>query len=214
MTLWAIVPVKPLRWGKSRLAEVLTQDERVDLNRRLLTHTLDTLTAIPEIESVLVVSRDPLALSLARSYGARTVQETGAPQLNVALARATVLARNFATRGVLIVPADLPLITPEDLRAMLERVGQLSADESVVVVAPDHRRQGTNALLVCPAGLIDYEFGPNSFERHCELARQAGARLEICEFSSLALDMDLPEDLEMVSEAFENLTTHLEVPDA
>lgn len=213
MTLWAIVPVKPLRWGKSRLAEVLTQDERVDLNRRLLAHTLDTLTAISEIESVLVVSRDPLALSLARSYGARTVQESGAPQLNVALARATVLARNFATRGVLIVPADLPLITPEDVLAMLERVGRLSDGESVVVVAPDHRRQGTNALLVCPAGLIDYEFGPNSFQRHCELARQAGARLEICEFSSLALDMDLPEDLEMVSEAFENLTTHLEVPD-
>ena len=47
MTLWAIVPVKPLRWGKSRLAGVLTQDERTDLNSQLLAHTVDTLTAIP-----------------------------------------------------------------------------------------------------------------------------------------------------------------------
>lgn len=200
MTLWAIVPVKPLRSGKSRLAEVLTPDERADLNRRLLAHTLDTLTAIPEIEHVLVVSRDQAALALAREYGARTVQENGAPQLNLALARATIVAKNYATRGVLVVPADLPLITPEDVRLMLERAQK----PPVVVVAPDRRREGTNALLVCPAGLIEYEYGPESFKRHCARALQAGARLEICELPSLALDMDLPEDLELVSEALEN----------
>jgi len=199
MTLWAIVPVKPLKRGKSRLAEVLSQDERTDLNRRLLSHTLDTLTAMPEIEQVLVVSRDQAALALAREYGARTVQENGAPQLNVALARATIVAKNYATRGVLIVPADLPLITTEDVRAMLER----AKEPPVVVVAPDRHLQGTNALLVCPAGLIEYEFGSGSFQRHCERALKVGARLEVCELPSLALDMDLPEDLEMVSETFE-----------
>ena len=202
MTFWAIVPVKPLQRGKSRLAEVLTQEERLDLNRRLLAHTMDTLTAIPDIEHILVVSRDQAALSLAREYGARTVQEHGAPQLNIALARATIVARTYATRGVLILPADLPLITPEDVRTLLSR----AVDPPVVVISPDRHRQGTNALLVCPAGVIEYEFGPGSFERHCASARQAGAHLEICELPSLALDMDLPEDLELVSEALENLS--------
>ena len=202
MTLWAIVPVKPLRHGKSRLAGVLTQDERTDLNRRLLAHMLDTLAVIPEIEHVLVISRDQAALALAREHGARTVQESGTPQLNVALTRATVVAKNYATRGVLILPADLPLITSEDVRAMLER----AVEPPVVVVAPDLRREGTNALLVCPVGLIEYEFGPGSFQRHCERARRAGARLEICELPSLALDMDLPEDLEMVSTTLESIT--------
>jgi 2-phospho-L-lactate guanylyltransferase len=201
MTLWAIVPVKPLRHGKSRLAGVLTPDERTDLNRRLLDHTLATLSAIPEIEHVLVVSRDQSALALARSHGARTVLEDGAPKLNVALARATIVARTYATRGVLIIPADLPLVAPEDVRAMLE----LGQDPPVVVVAPDRRRQGTNALLVCPAGLIEYDFGPGSFQRHCERARQAQARLEILELPSLALDMDLPEDLDQVSEKLESV---------
>ena len=199
MSLWAIVPVKPLRWGKSRLAEVLTQDERTDLNRRLLAHTLDTLAAISAIDQVLVVSRDQSALALAREYGARTVQEDGAPQLNLALTRATIVAQTFSSHGVLILPADLPLITPEDVYAMLDR----SKNPPVVVLAPDRRREGTNALLVSPAGLIEYDFGPGSFNRHCERARRAGARLEICELPSLALDMDLPEDLQMVSEAFE-----------
>jgi 2-phospho-L-lactate guanylyltransferase len=201
MSLWAIVPVKPLRRGKSRLAGVLNQDERADLNQALLAHTLDTLKATPEIEQILVVSRDTAALALAREHGARTVREDGAPHLNLALARATFVAKSYACRGVLIVPADLPLLTPQDIRYMLEFADQ----PPVVVVAPDHRRQGTNALLVCPVGLIDYDFGPDSFQSHCERAKQAGARLEICELPSLALDMDLPEDLELVSKELSKL---------
>lgn len=208
MTLWAIVPVKPLRRGKSRLAGVLSEDERADLNRRLLTHTLETLTAIPEIEHVLVISRDPAALSLARDLGARTVLENGAPKLNSALARATMLAKSCSTSAVLIVPADLPLISPEDIRAMLRR----AKDPPVVVVAPDRHHEGTNALLVSPVGLIEYRFGPNSFQIHCQRAAQAGARLEIFDLPSLALDMDLPEDLDLVSAEFENYAEAGEVP--
>ena len=196
MTLWAIVPVKPLRWGKSRLAGVLSPEERTDLNSQLLIHTLNTLKSLKEIEHVLVISRDPAALAIARKRGARTLQENGTPELNSALARATIVARNHSTRGVLIVPADLPLLTPEDVRSMLDR----AAEPPVVVVAPDRHRQGTNALLVCPAGLIDYDFGPDSYPRHCQRAHMAGARLEICELPSLALDMDLPEDLQLVGE--------------
>lgn len=196
MTLWAIVPVKPLRRGKSRLANVLSFNERTDLNRHLLQNTLDTLNRIPEIEQMLVVSRDSEALALARELGARTVQENRNSDLNIALARATVVAKSYATRGVLILPVDLPLITPEDIQTMLDRVGK----PPVVVVAPDRAYDGTNALLVCPAGLIEYQYGEGSFERHCDLAKEVGARLEICELPSLALDLDNPEDLELVAQ--------------
>ena len=194
MTLWAIVPVKPLRRGKSRLADVLTSEERTDLNRHLLENTIDTLKSLPGIEHVLVVSRDSEALAMARDLGARTVLENKNSDLNIALARATVIARTYATRGVLILPVDLPLITPEDIQTMLDKVGE----PPVVVVAPDRCYNGTNAMLVCPAGLIDYEYGPNSFERHCERAKAVGARLEICELPSLSLDLDNPEDLNLV----------------
>jgi 2-phospho-L-lactate guanylyltransferase len=195
MTLWAIVPIKPLNLGKSRLASVLTQQERMNLNSHFLTHTLETLNAIPGIEHVLVISRDQKALALARDHGARTIQEDGNSQLNVALARATFVAEKYATRGVLILPVDLPLITPEDVSNLIEK----AKDPPVVVVAPDRHHLGTNALLVCPTGIIQYAFGPGSFELHCERARQAGARLEIVDFPGLELDIDLPEDLELAS---------------
>jgi len=52
--------------------------------------------------------------------------------------------------------------------------------------------------LISPAGLIEYDFGENSFQRHCQRARDAGARLEIVDLPTLGLDLDLPEDLELV----------------
>lgn len=194
MTLWAIVPVKPLRRGKSRLAGTLSEDERTELNRILLERTLTTLSELKEVEQVLVVSRDPHALTIARNHGARTLREDGQPQLNTALKRATVVAQVYATRGVLVLPADLPLITQEDLHALIER----ATDPPVVVIAPDRHEKGTNALLMSPAGLIEYDFGENSFKRHCDRARKAGARLEIVDLPSFGLDLDLPEDLELV----------------
>ncbi|MDD1713441.1 MAG: 2-phospho-L-lactate guanylyltransferase [Methanoregulaceae archaeon] len=202
MTIWAIVPVKPLRRGKSRLAGTLSEDERAELNQSLLQHTLNTLTDIKELEQVLVISRDPHALTIARQHGARTVREDGQPQLNTALARATVVAKVHATRGVLILPADLPLISKEDVLTLIERAGE----PPVVVIAPDRHGKGTNALLISPSGLIEYDFGENSFQRHCELARQAGARLEIVDLPSLGLDLDLPEDLEIIRELEKTIT--------
>lgn len=194
MTLWAIVPVKPLRRGKSRLAGSMTDDERAELNRMLLERTLRTLIDLREVEEVLVVSRDSSALAIARELGARTVQEDGAPTLNTALKRATVVAQVYASRGVLVVPADLPLLSRDDILTLLQH----AQNPPVVVIAPDRRENGTNALLLSPANLIEYDFGGDSFRRHCERARKAGARLEIVKLPSLGLDLDLPEDLELV----------------
>lgn len=193
MTLWAIVPVKPLRRGKSRLSSVLSLEARTALNHYLLSNTLEILASIPEIEYSLVVSRDPEALTIAREYGARTVQEQGSPQLNVALTRATMVALSHSVQGVLIVPADLPLLTAEDIHSVVTRAG----DPPVVVITPDRHRQGTNALLIAPPGLIRYEYGPDSFRKHCLQAKKVGVRLEICERGSVALDIDFPEDLEL-----------------
>jgi len=195
MTLWALVPVKPLRRGKSRLKEVLTEEERTELNINMLINTVKILGEIPELSNVLIVSRDPKALSVAREYGARTVQEDGNPELNIALTRATLLAQSSGAKGVFILPADLPLITKEDIYTMIDH----AIDPPVVVIAPDHKGTGTNALIVYPAGLMKYEFGINSFQKHTKQARVKGLNLQICELPSIALDIDEPEDLSLLN---------------
>ncbi len=194
MTIWAIVPSKPLLRSKSRLSTVLTRDERARLSERLLIHTLRVLRDVSGIDRTLVVSRDSQALSRARDFDARTVTERGHPELNKALERATIVAQSYGVSGVLVLPADLPLLTSEDVEKLLQAAGE----GSVVVIAPDHKGVGTNALLVAPPGLIEYEFGADSFNKHIARAREAGARLEICELKNLGLDLDEPGDLELL----------------
>jgi 2-phospho-L-lactate guanylyltransferase len=191
MSIWAIVPVKPLQLGKSRLSAVLSDDERAVLNRTLFEQTLYTLQQTPEVSQTLVISSDSTALSIAREYGACTVLEEGVPSLNGALTRATLLAQNDATRGVLVLPADLPLLTKNDLSSFLAFLHE----PPCVVIAPDRHDNGTNALLIAPACLIAYNFGPDSFKRHCADALKKGAKLEVVQNENIARDLDTPEDL-------------------
>lgn len=196
MALWAIVPVKPLRRGKSRLAGVLSEEERAALNQRLLLQTVDVLRSVADVKNILVVSRDTAALALAREKGARTLQEDGAPHLNVALQRATLVAKTYLATSVLIVPADIPQISASDIQALIDA----GNEPPVAVIAPDHRREGTNALLLNPVGEFPYDFGPDSFARHSRLAAEAGLQVKVLELESLAHDVDVPEDLRYLGE--------------
>ena len=197
MTTWAVVPVKPLRRAKSRLSSMLGAEERLALSRQMLNRVLEALAGVPEIERTLVVSRDSEPMALARHHGARTLSERPPIDLNQALQQATRAAVGSGASAVLVVPADLPLVTMDDLRELVAMAGP----PPVVVLAPDRRQAGTNALLVSPAGLIEYVFGPSSFDRHRASALAAGARVLVCDRPGLALDLDLPEDLGLFREA-------------
>lgn len=191
MPLWAIVPVKPLRRGKSRLSSVLSEDERTALNQNLLSNTLKTLSTVDQIDKIMVVSRDPAALTLARDFGARTVLESGNPELNTALRRAAMVAKTHKANEILIIPADLPLISKCEIEQLLSRVG----NPPEIIICPDRRRDGTNMLYLNPAGLIHFHYGSGSFQKHMAEAESTGARIEIVESISLGLDLDIPEDL-------------------
>jgi 2-phospho-L-lactate guanylyltransferase len=121
MALWAIVPVKPLRRNKSQLNGILTDEERSELNYRLLVQTINTLKSTPQIENILVISKDDRTLTVARDQGARTILEQGDSRINQSLARATIIARTYSMQGVLILSADLPLLSKEDINVLLQK---------------------------------------------------------------------------------------------
>ena len=194
MALWAIVPVKPLRRGKSRLAKVISAEERARLNQYLLRRSKFAELVYRYIKNILVISRDTEALALARDLGARTVQEYGSPGLNTALSRAVEIVKSYETCGILVLPADLPRLDAEDIRKLLVH----QENPPVVVIAPDRKKEGTNALFVCPPDLIKFKYGKGSFKKHSKAALDAKARLEVCDLPSLALDLDEPEDLALI----------------
>ncbi len=194
MNTWAIVPVKPLNRSKSRLASVLNPRLRESLSRQMLEQTLQTLSQVDEISGVLTVSRDGAVLALARQYGAQTVQESGAPELNAALTRATqVVIATWHARSVLILPSDIPLMRAQDIRELLA----LATLSDNIILATDRQRDGTNALFMRPPGLIPYRYGPGSFQRHIEEARAVGIEPIVYDSPTLSLDVDTPADLDL-----------------
>lgn len=203
MTLWAIIPVKPLKRGKSRLASILSETERTSLNQSMLVNTLKTLKLIQEIDTVLVVSRDPSALAIARDWDARTVLEDGNPELNTAIRRATKVAQAYHANEILILPADLPLMKTETIQSFLKN----STHAPEIVIAPDRRNDGTNALFINPPDLIDFYYGSGSFEKHVLAAKRVNADIKIVANEELGLDLDLPEDLEKLSEIEKRIKT-------
>lgn len=202
MTLWTIIPVKPLRRGKSRLSGILSEDERTALNQTMLINTLKTVNQVKQIETVLVVSRDPMALSIARDFSAKTVLEDGSPELNTALRRAASVAKAYLANKILVLPADLPLIKKDDIESFLA----LSKKPPEIIISPDRRKDGTNALLINPSDLIEFKYGPGSYKAHLERASAMNARIDVFESEAFGLDLDLPEDLELLK-SYNGLST-------
>ncbi len=190
MSLWAIIPVKPLKNAKSRLAPALLPNQRFELAQAMFRHVLSVTATIQQVTGVLVISRDTKALAIARELGAKTLQEGALSNLNPALLRATMVVKSWRADAVLILPADLPFINAEDIRAMIRL-----ADEDSLVIATDRERDGTNALLIRPPGAIEYEYGRGSYARHIHLAEKVGLRVSTYQSDRMALDIDVPEDL-------------------
>lgn len=192
MSIWAIVPIKPLNHAKSRLAPVLSAEARQTMALEMLIYSLDVLTQCPSLAGVMVISRDTKALARARQLErVQTLQESGTPELNAALQRASKMLIAWGAEAALILPADLPLFNIEDVEQMVN----LGQSPNSIVLAPDRHQDGTNAIFTRPPNLIPFSFGVGSFKMHLQHNTKAGLKVQVYESERLALDVDTPDDL-------------------
>lgn len=192
MSLWAIIPVKPLKHAKSRLSTALLPEERYQLAQAMFRHVLSVVMQARSVTGALVISRDTKALAIGRELGAKTLQESAESNLNPALLRATMVLKAWRADAVLVLPADLPFINDADIAQLVS----LSSDRSIVI-ATDSEQDGTNALLVRPPGAIDYAYGAGSYARHIEDAAHKDIAVRRYESPRTRLDIDVPADLRM-----------------
>jgi 2-phospho-L-lactate guanylyltransferase len=189
---WVIIPVKPLNRAKSRLSTVLSPEQRAHFAEMMYRQVLGVVSQIHSLAGVLVISRDSRALAIGREFGAKTLQESTKSDLNPALQRATEMVRLWRGEAVLILPADLPFVSVDDVQHILN----MAKADPGVVIATDRDKDGTNAMLVRPPTLFEYRYGDNSFVRHVALARAKGASVSIYASDTISLDIDVPADLE------------------
>lgn len=192
-----IVPVGTLDGAKSRLGETLDAEERRDLVTRMIRRTVEAAVNTPGVAETIVVTPDDEVRELALAAGARPLR-----QRSQGLNRGLREARDEAVAGgadaVLVLPIDLPMVSPEAVAAVLAPLRD--PNRPLVVVVPDRHRRGTNALLVAPPDAIEFGFGGDSRAAHAACAGEAGARL-VELGGALTLDLDTPDDLLLVEEA-------------
>lgn len=200
MTATAILPVKRFADAKRRLLDVIDARARAALVKAMLADVLAALTAAQRVERVIVVTGEGRAEKVALDHARRVKmpievlrdpRDSGHPE---AATLGIVRAKALGAECVALVPGDCPLLGPAELDAALERMS-----DGRVSVVPDRHTTGTNALLMAPPDAIAPGFGPGSRDRHVERARRRGLEAAVEELESLALDLDTPDDLEVLA---------------
>lgn len=191
MPTYAILPIKSFDEGKQRLTPGMSSGPRRALAEAMFSDVLTALRRASSVAEILVVSSAHSAQRIASGHGA-VVLEDAASGHNEAAALGITHAIELGAERVLLVPGDCPLLDPSELDALIAH----AAPPRSALIIPDRHGTGTNALLLTPPDAINPSFGPGSCARHLEIARARGAPAEVVEVSSLALDIDTPEDLD------------------
>lgn len=202
--MWAIVPLKALESAKQRLASLLTPAERRNLMLAMARDVLAALCQSSVLTGVLIVSRTPEADALARAFSTERFAESPDADLPGALTQASAyLQEHFDARGVMVMPADVPLITPLEIDQVLSEHGPGSGVEpggpsGAVTVIPDSEHLGTNCLILSPPGVIDFIFDGRSFKPHVDAAFAVGLTPRILPTRGFELDIDTADDLKVL----------------
>jgi len=193
MNVFAVVPVKGLDISKGRLSSVLSPEKRRALTAAMLEAVLKALKS-STVHEVLVVSPDSAVRQVADKYGFSCISSRRAG-LNPALKEAIAWCMQRNADSVLILPADVPLISSGDI----DKLVTLGSEQPSVVLSPSING-GTNALFLNPPDLIPVCFGKNSFFTHVKEAIGKGVPIRFHSSKEIAMDVDSEEDLNKLLE--------------
>ena len=204
-SVWIVIVARVGPGAKSRLAGTMGADQRRTLALAMLADVLAVgRQARGLVAGTLAVVDEPAARTVALRAGALAIADSGTGDMNAAVAAGVSAVRKLGADTVLIVPGDVPLISVDDIRALLETA---RASDKAVIVGASHDGDGTNALLLRPVDVIAPAFGPPSVGRHVQLGLAAGAYTVVRAGLGLALDVDTPDDLQALPK--ERLGPHM-----
>jgi len=186
----AVLPVKDTAQAKRRLAGMLSGEQRRQLALAMAEDVLQALGSAAGLTGILVVTADPAAAAIAARWGARVTAAGANAGHTAAVADA---ARQLAAEGLdmLALPADIPLIEPDDIACLVET----QRPPPAFTIVPARDQMGSNAVLCSPAEAVPLRFGEGSFVPHLHAAQARGIEPVVLRLPRIALDLDTPEDL-------------------
>ena len=189
--LAVVIPVRGLFHGKSRLAPVLGPDERARIVAAMANRVVWVVLRFAPAGRVIVVTRDRDTSWLPTDPRVDiATQPDTSWGLNAALDVGRAAALTSSPERLLMLPADLPLLTADDLSAFM-------ASTSELALATDRAGTGTNALLLTGHTAIEtfpFHFGEGSRRLHEEGALALGLSTSTVSLPGLQDDLDTPDD--------------------
>jgi 2-phospho-L-lactate guanylyltransferase len=190
MTTWVIVLIKDFNAAKQRLQPALGPKARRELARR---NAKLAVQAAAAGDRVLVVAGSEEVAALAKGWGAEVLAEARQEGQNVAAARGIAKAVEGGAGAVLLLSSDLPLVTIDAVRDVIDSAAGLEGP--VAVAIPAVGRGGTNALYLRPPHAITLHFGSDSLAKFRQEAQSRGVEFVVHHSDAMALDLDEPGDL-------------------
>jgi 2-phospho-L-lactate/phosphoenolpyruvate guanylyltransferase len=187
--IFAILPVKSPQNAKQRLTGFLPVQQRETLARILYKQTLGVLCQAQGIDRIVVATSDPEIAGHARDSGVLVFEEMEQISHSTSADAACLRAMEMGASTVLLVPIDVPTVTPNDFTKLA------AAARPGLIVVPSADGAGTNALVRTPPDCIESRFGPGSCRAHLEQAQSKGLHADILELPGLMFDIDTPEDV-------------------
>jgi 2-phospho-L-lactate guanylyltransferase len=173
----AVIPYKKSR-AKSRLSPVLSQEEREELVELMLNQVIVTVKEAG-IETIDILS--PSMLGLENIKGSRVFLDK--KDLNGALNSYL----EHSEEPVLIVMADLPLLSPDHVK-------EITSTKKDICIVPG-KGGGTNILFIRDPSIYMVRYYGSSFLTHCSIAAESGQSVEVYDSFLASTDIDEPEDL-------------------
>lgn len=186
--LTAVIPMKPLIDGKSRLAGVFTDEQRGDLVIGMLTTVIDAIKGAG-VDSFIIVGGDERVAKVGEETGGKWIQDPGT-NLNDTLK--TVFAQILNSgQSALFLAGDLPFLKSADVYSLI----RTSGNQKNIALAPAKKDGGTNGILVPPGIEFEPQMGQRSFAKHLAQAAAAEKSVAIETSDGLGCDLDTTDDL-------------------
>tara|TARA_B100001559_G_C16499932_1_gene622766 strand:+ start:3148 stop:3789 length:642 start_codon:yes stop_codon:yes gene_type:complete len=186
--LTAVIPMKPLIDGKSRLAGVFTDEQRGDLVIGMLTTVIDAVKGAG-VDSFIIVGGDERVAKVGEQTGGKWIQDPGT-DLNDTLK--TVFAQILNSgQSALFLAGDLPFLKSADVYSLI----RTSGNQKNIALAPAKKDGGTNGILVPPGIEFEPQMGQRSFAKHLAQAAAAEKSVAIETSDGLGCDLDTTDDL-------------------
>ena len=184
----AIIPVKTFSKAKTRLN--LQQDCKMEICSLMLQEVLKTISNCKVVNQIVLVSKDEAALKIGRQFNSIEIFDNESGVNNaINLADEYLSDKNFDCS--IIFPQDIPTMISSDIDALL---GFIKSTNSVIIV-PSRQFNGTNALVRCPADLIQTRYDMGSYTHQIDAANTKTKNISIALIRRMMLDIDDESDL-------------------